>query len=283
MLGSFLIFLREGIEGSMIVTIMCAYLAATGRRDLFRTVFAGVAAALIGSSFAAIALYAIAKSAFINSNAQTWFETGTFILAVVMLTYMTVWMKRNSRTLGSVLRDRVDTAVVGGSTFALALLAFVTVGREAVETVIFLLAIALQNSALSMVLGATCGLITSLALSLAVYRMGLRVNLKRFFTVVGVALMIVAAGLLANAIQNLQQLGVLSGGRQPIWNTGRLISDDSALGDILHGLVGYAASPTILQVAVWGLFLVIGLIAFLGRPNLPLLRTQDDHRRQSSA
>jgi len=271
MLGSFLIFLREGIEGSMIVTIMCTYLAAAGRRDLFRPVFAGVAAALLGSSVAALALYAVAKSSFINSVAQTWFETGAFLLAVVVLTYMTFWMKRHSRSLGASLRAQVDAAVTGGSAFALALLAFATVGREAVETVIFLLAIAFQNSPLALIVGAALGLSVSLGLSFGLYRMGVKMNLKRFFTVVGAALMVVAAGLLANAIQNLQELRVLPGGDQALWDTSRIISDNSVLGDILHGLIGYAASPTVLQVVAWALFLSLGLAAFLGLSGRPSL------------
>ncbi len=265
-LASFLIFLREGIEGSMIVTIMCAILSAAGRRDLFRAVFAGVGAALLTSTVAAVALYAAIKSAFINSVAQTWFETGTFVLAVAVLTYMTFWMKRHARGINATLKDQINAAVTGGSTFALALLAFVTVGREAIETAIFLLAIAFQASALALIVGAVAGLAVSLALSFAIYRMGMRMNVKRFFTIVGAALMVVAAGLLANAIQNLQELGVLPGAGQGLWDTSRYVSDDSPLGDILHGLLGYAASPTPLQLAAWALFLVVGLTLFLGRP-----------------
>lgn len=266
MLGSFLIFLREGIEGSLIVTLMCTYLAAAGRRDLFRPVFLGVGAALLASAAAAAALYAAVKSSFINSTAQTWFETGTFVLAVVVLTYMTFWMKRNARSLNTTLKGQVAAAVTGGSALALSLLAFATVGREAVETAIFLLAIAFQTSALALLVGAVLGLAISLSLSVAIYLMGVKVNMKRFFTVVGAALMVVAAGLLANAIQNLQELRVLPGAGQALWNTGHFISDDSPLGDVLHGLFGYAATPTVLQVTVWALFLVVGLVLFLGRP-----------------
>jgi high-affinity iron transporter len=266
MLGAFLIFLREGIEGSLIVTIMCTFLAAAGRRDLFRWIFGGVAAALAAAALGGVILYALARDAFVGSEAQTWFETGTFLLAVLVLTYMTFWMKRNARALSSTLRAQMSAAVTGGSGFALALLAFVTVGREAVETVIFLLALAFQSSPAALLAGAALGLALALALTLALYRMGTRMNLARFFTVVGTALLVVAAGLLADAMQNLQELGVLPGGGQALWDTGRLISDSSALGDVLHGVVGYAAAPTLLQVAVWALFLVAGLAAFLSRP-----------------
>jgi high-affinity iron transporter len=266
MLGAFLIFLREGIEGSLIVTIMCTFLAAAGRRDLFRWIFGGVATALAASALGGVVLYGVARDAFVGSDAQTWFETATFLLAVVVLTYMTFWMKRRARILTSTLRAHMTAAVTGGSGFALALLAFVTVGREAVETVIFLLALAFQSSPAALLGGAVLGLALALALTLALYRMGARINLARFFTVVGAALLVVAAGLLANAMQNLQDLGVLPGGGQALWDTGRLISDSSPLGDVLHGVVGYAAAPTLLQVVVWAIFLVAGLGAFLSRP-----------------
>jgi high-affinity iron transporter len=274
MLGSFLIFLREGIEGSMIVAIMCAYLAGAGRRDLFRWVFLGVGGALAGSALAGIAIFALVKDSFIDSTAQTWFETGTFLLAVVVLTYMTFWMKHHSRTLSANLKQQMSAAVAGGSAFALSTLAFVTVGREAVETVIFLLAIAFKSSALSLLIGAVLGLAVSLSASVAIYRMGVRLNLKRFFTLVGAALMVVAAGLLADAIQNLQGLGALPGGGQALWNTSNFLADDTALGDVLHGLVGYAASPSLLQVVAWAAFLCVGLITFLGLPGATLARVQ---------
>jgi len=264
-LGSFLIFLREGIEGSLIITILCTLLAAAGRRDLFRWVFAGVGAALLLAGAAGVALFALSRSAFINSTAQTWFETAVFLLAVVILTYMTFWMKRNSRSMRSVLGTQVHLAIAGDSALPLALLAFVTVGREAIETVIFLLAIAFQSTVVSLLGGAVTGLLVSLALSLAIYRVGLRLNYKRFFTVVGAALMVVAAGLLANAVRNLQDLHVLPGGGHALWDVNFVLSDASTLGDILHGLVGYAAAPTALQVGTWALFLTLGLAAFFSR------------------
>jgi high-affinity iron transporter len=269
MLASFLIFLREGIEGSMIISIMCAYLAGAGRRDLFRAVFAGVAAALILSAMVGVAMYVVAKDAFIGSDAQTWFETITFVLAVTVLTYMTFWMKAKSRNISSSLKTQMNAAVAGGSAFALTVLAFVTVGREAIETAIFLLAIAFKNSASSLLIGASGGLVLAIAISLGIYRLGLRLNMRRFFTVMGSALMLVAAGLLADAVQNLQQLGVLPGARAILWNTSQILSDDSNLGDVLHGLLGYAASPTVLQVTVWVLFLAVGLRLFLAQPAKP--------------
>ena len=269
MAGSFLIFLREGIEGTLICTILLTYLAAGDRRDMFRWVLGGAAVSLVASAAVGIGLYAAVHSDFVGSRAQLWFETATFGVAVIVLTYMTFWMKRHARSLSADLKQRVDGAVVGGSGLALALVAAATVGREAVETAIFTVAITLQSSPRDLLVGAAAGLLVAFAISVAIYRMGVKLNLQRFFTVVGGALMVVAAGLLANVVQNLQQLGVIA--RMPgagihVWDTSHLIPQDSTLGDILHGLVGYAESPSLLQALAYGVFLAVGLILFLRRP-----------------
>jgi high-affinity iron transporter len=261
--GSLLIFAREGIEGTLICSILLTFLASAGRRDLFRFVFLGAGSAVVLAVAAGIVLWVVTRNAFINSTAQAWFETGVFAVAVGVLTYMTFWMRRHSRTMGRELREKVSGVVSGGSGIALALIAFVTVGREAIETVIFLLAIAYQSSPLQLVIGALIGLAIALAVSVAMYRVGLRINLRRFFAVVGSLLMVVAAGLLADAVQNLQGLGVLPGGSMTLWNVRRALPDDTGIGDVLHGLVGYSASPTVLQAILWAGFLAVGLTLFL--------------------
>jgi high-affinity iron transporter len=261
--GSLLIFAREGIEGTLICSILLTFLASAGRRDLFRFVFLGAGSAVVLAVAAGVVLWVVTRNAFINSTAQAWFETGVFAVAVGVLTYMTFWMRRHSRTMGRELREKVSGVVSGGSGIALALIAFVTVGREAIETVIFLLAIAYQSSPLQLVIGALIGLAIALAVSVAMYRVGLRINLRRFFAVVGSLLMVVAAGLLADAVQNLQGLGVLPGGAMTLWNVRRALPDDTGIGDVLHGLVGYSASPTVLQAILWAGFLAVGLTLFL--------------------
>ena len=217
-------------------------------------------------------LWIVSRDAFINSTAQAWFETSVFAIAVAVLTYMTFWMRRHSRSMGKELRAKVSGVVRGGSGLALALIAFVTVGREAIETVIFLLAIAYQSSPLQLVIGAVIGLVIAFGLSVAMYRVGLRLNLRRFFAIVGSLLMVVAAGLLADAVQNLQGLGVLPGGSMTIWNMSRTLPDDTGIGDVLHGLVGYSAAPTVLQAVLWAGFLAVGLTLFLRPAHAPVSR-----------
>ncbi|HYL71497.1 MAG TPA: FTR1 family protein [Candidatus Dormibacteraeota bacterium] len=262
MLGSFLIFAREGIEGTLICAILLAFLGASGRRDLFRWVLGGAGAAVGLAAVIGVVLWIVSRDAFVGSTAQAWFEAVVFLVAVAVLTYMTFWMRRHSRTIGRELRQRADGAVRGGSGLALALIAFFTVGREAVETVIFLIAIAYQSSPMQLGIGAVLGLGVALGCAVAMYKLGVRVNIARFFLVVGSMLMVVAAGLLANAVQNLQHLGVLPGSRT-LWDTSGVLPDTSGVGDVLHGLVGYSAAPTLLQGAVWLLFLALGLALFL--------------------
>jgi high-affinity iron transporter len=264
MIPSFLIFLREGIEGTMILSIMCSFLASLGRRDMFRWVFLGAGTAAVAASIVGAVLYVVAKDSFIESTAQTWFETAVFVVAVLTLTYMTFWMRRHARSLGNDLGNRMEVAVAGGSALSLTTLAFVTVGREALETAIFLLAIAIKTPGLSLLGGAVFGLAAAMAASFAIYRLGARIRLRQFFTVLGAALMIGAAGLLADAVQNLQGLGVIPGEGQSVWNTSKFLDDGSGLGDVLHGVFGYASSPSLLQIIVWAAFLLVGLAAFLG-------------------
>ena len=177
---------------------------------------------------------------------------------------MTFWMRRHSRNMGRDLRERVSGAVRGGSGIAVGLIAFVTVGREAVETVIFLLAIAYQSSPLQLVIGRRRSVSPSPSpSSFAMYRVGVRINLGRFFAVVGSLLMLVPAGLLADAVQNQQGLGVLPGGSMTLWNMSGTLPDDTGIGDVLHGLVGYSSAPTALQAVLWVAFLGVGLTLFL--------------------
>ncbi len=272
MVGSLLIFAREGIEGTLICSILLTYLASAGRRDLFRFVFFGAGSAVGLAAAAGIVLWIASRDAFINSTAQAWFETSVFAIAVAVLTYMTFWMRRHSRSMGKELRAKLSGVVRGGSGLALALVAFVTVGREAIETVIFLLAIAYQSSPLQLVIGAVIGLVIAFGLSFAMYHVGLRVNLRRFFAIVGSLLMVVAAGLLADAVQNLQGLGVLPGGSMTLWNMSRTLPDDTGIGDVLHGLLGYSAAPTVLQAILWAGFLAVGLTLFLRPAQAPVSR-----------
>jgi high-affinity iron transporter len=262
-LATLVIFLREGVEASMIVAILLAYLNRLGKREHFRDVFIGVGAALLLATTAGVVVYTTVRS-YDGTRGQTIFETATYLLAAAVLTYMTFWMRNHARSLSTELRERAEAALDGKARWGLGLLAFQAVGREGLETVVFTLAILFSTSPAGAVSGAALGLAGSLVVAFVIYRLGHKLNLGRFFTVIGVLLMVFAAGLLADAIENLQQLGWLPVLQVPMWHSGRLLSEDSALGDVLHTFFGYSDAPTPLQVLVYVGYLVIVIAAYLG-------------------
>jgi high-affinity iron transporter len=261
--ATLVIFLREGIEASMIVAILLAYLDRLGRRDHFKDVFLGVGAALLIATGGGVAAYLTIRS-YDGSRVQTIFETATFILAAAVLTYMTFWMRNHARSISTELRSKTDTALGGRARWGLALLAFQAVGREGLETVVFTLAIIFSTSTANALTGAVIGLAGALVIAFFIYRLGHKLNLAKFFTVIGCLLMIFAAGLLADTVENLQELGWVRVLDVPMWHTGQILSEDSSFGDVLHSFFGYSDSPTPLQLIVYLGYLAIAIAAFLG-------------------
>ena len=192
MLATLVIFLREGVEASMIVAILLAYLNRIGRRDHFRDVFIGVGAALLLATAGGAVAYETIRS-YDGSRVQTIFETVTFLVAATVLTYMTFWMRKHARSLSKELRERADAAIDGRTRWGLGLLAFQAVGREGLETVVFTLAIIFSTSTAGALTGAAIGLAGALVIAFVIYRLGHKLNLARFFTVIGVLLMVFAA------------------------------------------------------------------------------------------
>jgi high-affinity iron transporter len=261
--ATFVIFLREGIEASMVVAILLAYLDKIGQRRHFVDVLSGVGAALVLAGAGGVAAYLTIRT-YAGSRVQTVFETCTYLLAAVVLTYMTFWMRNHARTFSSELRARTSTALSGGARRGIFLLAFQAVGREGLETVVFTLAIVFSTSAAGSMAGGAIGLVGALAVAFAVYRLGKQINVALFFKVIGALLMVFAAGLLVDAVENMQQLGWLPVLTHPLWNSGHVLSEDSALGDVVHSFFGYVSRPTVLEVAVWVLYVAVAVTAFLG-------------------
>jgi len=274
MIPTFVIFLREGVEASMIIAILLAYLDKIGQRRYFRDVFLGVGAAMVLVIGGGVTAYLVIKQ-YDGSRAQTVFETVTYLLAAAVLTYMTFWMQSHSRTLTADLQRRSDEALSGKARFGLGALAFQAVGREGVETMVFTLAIVFastnqaattaRGSGLLLMFGALLGLGVSLVIAYAIFKLGRRLNLGLFFRAIGVVLMVFAAGLLADAVQNLQELGWLPFLEGTVWDTSRVLSEDSTVGDLVHALLGYADHPTVLQVIVWVTYVSVATTLFITR------------------
>jgi high-affinity iron transporter len=259
--ATLVIFLREGVEASMIVAILLAYLDRSGNRRYFRDVYIGVGAALVLAGAGGVVAYETIRS-YDGSRTQTIFETSTYLVAAALLTYMTFWMRDHARHLSGELRARADAAMSGRARTGIAVLAFQAVGREGLETVVFTLAIAFSTTRAHALTGAVIGLAIALAIAFVIYRLGHRLNMGRFFSIVGALLMIFAAGLLVDAVENMQQLGWLDLGTRVLWHTGGVLSEDGTWGDIAHTFLGYADSPTVLQVVVYVVYVAVALLAF---------------------
>ena len=261
MLASFLIFFREALEASMICSIMLAYLKQIGRRDRFKDVWIGIWAAVAVAVGGGIVVFSTLRN-YDGSGLQTKLEGATYFIASGVLTYMTFWMKKQGRNLTKELHAKMDAAISAGSILAITLIAFITVGREGLETVVFMIAIAFHSTPFFLVMGSAIGVLAGLTLSYVIYVLGKRINLKHFFDVMGTLLMLFAAGLLADGIEDFQQLGWLPGAHATVWNSASLLSEDSTFGDILHSFFGYADSPTVLQIVFYVGFLAVAMWLF---------------------
>jgi high-affinity iron transporter len=265
MLATYILFLREGLEASLIVSMIFAVLRQLDQMKQARAVWIGVGLALLGALLSGVLIFSLVHT-YADTVGQTIFETCTYLLAVVLLTGMTFWMQQHSRTLKQEIALKAQAA---GSGFAFGLLAFTSVGREGVETAFFTLAFAFQTNSWLLLLGGLLGIISSILLCFGIYRLGYRLNYRIFFRVMGIILLIFAAGLLSDSVQNMQELNWITFGLTPLWNTSHFLSESSNIGDLLHSFVGYAEAPTLLQGMLYGLFLLITCSIFLWMTRKP--------------
>jgi high-affinity iron transporter len=279
--ASFVIALREGIEAALIVSIILAYLKQLGATDRSRLVWWGTALAVFLS--AAVGTVIFVAGAEFEGTAEEVFEGLVTLAAVGVLTWMIFWMRRQGARIKSELQEKVDTALVAGG-LALAGLAFFAVLREGIETALFLFAAAkgtaVEGTAVApatQVTGAVLGLALAIVLGVLLYRGGIRMNLRSFFRVTGMILIVVAAGLFAFSLHELQEAGWIPILEAHAFDLSATLPDDAGAGAILRGLLGYNADPTWLEVAGWaGYLLVIGGL-FLRMPKMPGSKSRPEH------
>lgn len=262
MIATLVIFLREGVEASMIVAILLAYLDRVGQRQHRRVVLAGVGSALGLAAAGGVAAYWTIRS-YDGSDVQAIFETITYLVAAAVLTYMTFWMRGHAPTISRELRQRTDVALSSGARRGLFVLAFQAVGREGLETVVFTLAVVFSTSPARAGIGALIGTAGALAVAVAIYKLGRTIDIGAFFKVVGALLMVFAAALLVDAVEDLQQLHWLPMVGHPLWDSGRVLSEGSSLGDVAHSFLGYVQQPNLLEVVVWVVYVAVAVTAFL--------------------
>jgi high-affinity iron transporter len=272
--AAFLITLREGIEAALIISIILAYLNTIGRRDRHGTVWAGVVIAVAVSLVVGVVLQLTVGAISETSERTAEIIEGLgSILAVVVLTWMIFWMRRQARYIKGELQQRVDVALGSESTLALAALAFFVVVREGLETVLFLFGTIREEVVGSVSLGyvgAALGLGVAAVLGYLIYKGGIRLNLRTFFTVTGALILVVAAGLFAYAIHEFQEVGWITFGTGTAFDIGGVLSDEGGVGALLRAMFGYNADPTVLELGGWLAYLAITGFLFF-RPARPTL------------
>jgi high-affinity iron transporter len=261
-LGAALVTTREGLEASLIVGIVLAYLAKTDNRQHFRTIWAGTAAALLVSALTGAALFFTVGA--LEGRAEKIFEGVAMLSAVAVLTWMIFWMRKQAMGIKRELETRLQGAIAAGSAVGLASVVFFAVLREGWETALFLFAISESSTPLSTSVGAVLGLVVSISLGVALYMGSRKLNLRQFFTATGILLIVFAAGLLAHGIHEFQEAALLPLTVEHVWDTNGIVSEDSNLGLFLKALFGYNGNPSLLEVVAWLSFLGAALAFFLG-------------------
>ena len=261
MFANFLIGLREGLEASLVVGILVAYLVKTGRRDLLAKVWSGVGLAVTVSLAAGAALTFGPRG--LSFEAQEAIGGVLSIVAVGFVTWMIFWMARTSRSLKGALEGRMDTAIVAGGG-SLVVLAALAVGREGLETALFLWAAAKATGDSSRpLIGGALGLAGAVVLGILIYRGAVRMDLGKFFRWTGGLLVFVAAGVLAYGIHDLQEAGILPGVNSVAFDVSSTIPPSSWYGTLLKGTFNFSPSTSWLQLIAWVAYVVPVLTMFV--------------------
>jgi high-affinity iron transporter len=271
MIPTFVIALREGVEASLIVGIIAAFLVKEGRQDALRQMWAGVAIAIALCVGIAVILRVVGQE--LPQQQQEGLETVIGLIAVSAVTYMIVWMRRHARGIKATLEGDAASALASGSTMALVAMAFLAVLREGFETSVFLLA-AFQDATDTAAAGAgaVLGLIAAVAIGLGLYRGGVRINLTRFFRITGIVLVFVAAGLLATAMHTAHEAGWINSLQSQALDLTWLVQPGTISGSLLTGMLGLQPAPTAIEAFAYLLYAVPMAIYVLWPDRLRLRR-----------
>jgi high-affinity iron transporter len=264
-LGNALIGLREGLEAALVVSILVAFLVRTDRRSALPKVWLGVGIAVTVSVGVTLAL-ALAQQQ-LTFEARETFGGLLSVVAVAFVTWMIFWMRGAARSISAELRGRLEGALEMGST-AVVVMATLAVGREGLETSLFFFTAAqAAGETTDPLIGFLIGIAVAIVLAYLIYRGAVKLNLGRFFTITGVLLVFVAAGILAYGVHDLQEAGFLPGLQTLAFDVSTAIPADSWYGTLLKGIFNFSPQTTVFQAIVWVLYVGIVLTLFLRPQN----------------
>ena len=259
--------LREGVEAALIVSIVLAYLARTGRSDQAGRVWLGTGIAAGLSLVVGVILFNTVGA--LDAPYEQIFEGTTMLVAAAVVTWMLFWMRRQAGSVKGELQAAVDRVVASGASWGLALLAFTAVIREGLETSLFLVGQASsdRSEAVWILIGALTGLVLASLIGFGFYRGSRRLNLASFFRWTGIALIFIAAGLLSHGIGEFIEIGALGNGfwTATAYDISSILAHEDGIGAFLRAILGYSADPAVLTIAAHVAYLV-GILALYLRP-----------------
>ena len=246
MAAAALIALREGLEAALIVGIVLGYLRKIGYLEGRRPVWVGVLVAVLASLGLAFIIQLVGME--LEGRAEQLFEGTTMFLAVGVLTWMIFWMRYQARLIKTSLEQDVQKAVETGTKWGLVLVAFTAVFREGVETALFLSAAAFAADSQGTLIGAALGLAAAVLIGYLIYATTVRLNIRLFFNITSVLLLLFAAGLLAHGIHEFQEAGLIPTVNEHVWDTNHVLDENSSLGQMLKAVFGYNGNPSLEEV-----------------------------------
>jgi len=249
MAAAALIALREGLEAALIVGIVLGYLRRIGYLEGRRSVWVGVFAAVLASLGLAFLIQLVGME--LEGRAEKIFEGATMFLAVGVLTWMIFWMRYQARLIKPSLEQNVQDAVVTGTKWGLIFVAFAAVFREGVEMALFLSAAAFASDGQGTLIGAGLGLAAALLIGILIYASTAQLNIRLFFNITSVLLLLFAAGLLAHGIHEFQEAGLIPTVNEQVWDTNNVLDENSSLGRMLKAVFGYNGNPSFEEVVAY--------------------------------
>ena len=269
MLASFLITFREALEAALIIGIIAAYVAKIGRKDLYRYIYAGIIGAIVASMAVAL-VFKFVYGEF-EGAAEELFEGGAALTAAVVLTYMIFWMAHNSKQIKGELHEKIDISVSRGEMLGVAVLSFIAVFREGVETVLFLGTLAI-NAPFDTIIGFILGVAVVVFLSFVMFKGIYRLDVSKFFKYTSILLILFSAGLTAYGVHELNEAGIIPPVIEHVWDINPPQNPDGSypalhekgiIGSSLKALVGYNGNPSLTEVFAYiGYWIIIGIFVY---------------------
>lgn len=271
MFATYLIGLREGLEATLVVSILIAFLVKSNRRNRLPQVWLGVGGAIALSVLFGWLIEYTSTSLLQTSESRELFDAVTSVAAVVFVTWMIFWMRKAARSIAGELRGKLTEALAVGA-FAVAGMAFLAVVREGLETALIFYSAAKSTAGDTVrdaMVALVGGILTAVVLGFLLYRSAVKLNLSKFFTWTGALLILVAAGIFKYGVHDFQEAGVLPGLNQHAFDISGALDPSTWYATLLSGMFNITPTPSVLEMVAWVAYGIPVLVLFLRKPAAP--------------